>query len=194
MKRLGSAIFPLSILLVLAALTFWLSHAVQLPETGRNGKNRHDPDYIINDSQLRKLDKTGRLQYTLKAVEIRHYPDDDTTDMIKPDLVHLHPQKAPVTMVAERGHLSRDGKQADLYDNVQVRRAASGTQEEMLAVTDRLTILPDDEKAFTKSPVLITQGKSWLKGVGLQIDNSKQTYVLESRAVGQFESQHAKKR
>jgi len=95
---------------------------------------------------------------------------------------------------AKSGHLSRDGKQADLYDNVQVRRAASGTQEEMLAVTDRLTILPDDEKAFTKSPVLITQGKSWLKGVGLQIDNSKQTYLLESQAVGQFESQHAKKR
>lgn len=194
MKRFGSAIFPLSVLLVLAALTFWLRHAIELPESGRDGRNRHDPDYIISDAQLRKLDQTGRLQYTLKSIDIRHYPDDDTTEIAKPDLVYQHPKKAPVTMTAERGLLSRDGKQADLYDNVQVRRAAFGKREELIARTDKLTILPDEEQAFTASPVQITQGKSWLKGVGLRIDNTKQTFVLESQAVGQFESQHAKKR
>ena len=42
-------------------------------------------------------------------------------------------------------------------------------------------------------PVLITQGKSWVKGVGMQIDNRAQTYVLESQAFAVLESKHAKK-
>ncbi len=193
MKHFSSAIFPLSIMLVLAALTFWLRHAIELPEGGRDGRHRHDPDYIVSDATLRKLDPTGRLQYTLKSSDIRHFPDDDTTDIAQPHLVYLHPKKAPVTMTAERGHLSSDGRQADLYGNVTVRRAAFGKREELVAVTDTLTVLPDDEQAFTRSPVHITQGRSWLKGVGLRIDNVQQTFILESQATGEFESPKARK-
>jgi hypothetical protein len=42
--------------------------------------------------------------------------------------------------------------------------------------------------------VLITQGKSWVKGVGMQVDNRLQTYVLESQATGVLESRYAKKK
>ena len=64
----------------------------------------------------------------------------------------------------------------------------------MTAFTPELTVLPDDEKAFTKSPVLITKGKSWLKGVGLQVDNRAQTYILESQVTAVLESKQAKKK
>ncbi len=193
MKHWGSALFPLSILLVLAALTFWLRYATELAEPRRDGKHRHDPDYIVTDSILRKLDQTGRLQYTMTAAEIRHFPDNDSTDIIKPNLIYLHVSKPPVTMSAERGRISKDGEQADFYDDVRIRRAASAKEAELLAMTDQLTVLPDDEKAFTKSPVLITQGKSWIKGVGMQVDNRAQTYILESKAFAVLESKHAKK-
>lgn len=194
MKNWGSALFPLTILLALAALTFWLRHAIELPDERRDGLHRHDPDYIIDQPQLRKLDNTGRLQYTLDADQIRHYPDDNTTDVSKPKLVNLHPKRPSVTMRSERAHVSEDGNQVDFYEHVQVERAATETQELMLATMPDLTVRPEDEKAFTKSPVLITQGASWLKGVGMQVDNKTQSYVLESQAVGQFESKHAKKR
>lgn len=194
MKNWGSALFPLSLLLALAGLTFWLRHAIELPEERKDGKNRHDADYVIDQPRLRKLDKTGRLQYTLDAVEIRHFPDDDTTDVTKPKLAYLHPTRPSVTTSAERAHVSEDGNQVVFYENVQIERAATPTQETMLATMSELTVRPEDEKAFTKSPVLMTQGKSWLKGVGMHADQKTQTYVLESQAVGQFESKHAKKR
>jgi lipopolysaccharide export system protein LptC len=192
MKNWGSAIFPLAIMLALAGLTFWLRHAIELPAERNDGKNRHDPDYIIDQPKMRKLDKTGRLQYTLDATEIRHYPDDETTDVKKPSLVNLAPSRPSVTMSSERAHVSQDGNQVDFYENVRVERAATATQELMLATMPDLTVRPDDETAFTKSPVLITQGRSWLKGVGMQVNNKTQSYVLESQAVGQFESKHAK--
>jgi len=194
MKHWGSALFPLSLLLVLTLLTFWLRYATELPELRHDGKNRHDPDYIISDSTLRKLDQTGQLTYTLRAADIRHYPDDDSTDLLKASLVYLYPKKPTVTMSAERGHLNKGGEQVDLYGDVRINRAASGKYEAMNAYMAELTVLPDEEKAFTKSPVLITQGKSWIKGVGMQVDNRAQTYVLESQAFAELESKQGKKK
>lgn len=194
MKNWGSALFPLTILLALAGLTFWLRHAIELPDERRDGKYRHDADYIIDQPQIRKLDNTGRLQYTLTATDIRHYPDDDTTEISKPKLINLHPSRPSVSISAERARVSQDGNQVDFYDNVQVLRTATAKQQLMLLTMPDLTVRPEDEKAFTKSPILITQGNSWIKGVGMQIDQKTQTYVLESQSVGQFESKHAKKR
>jgi lipopolysaccharide export system protein LptC len=194
MKQWGSALFPLSLLLALAGLTFWLRYATELPSARHDGKNRHDPDYIVTDGLLRKLDQTGRLQYTLNATDIRHYPDDDTTDLLKPHLVYLYPTRPTVTMLADRGHANAGGQQLDLYGDVQVIRAASAKDEAMNGFTPQLTIFPDDEKAFTKSPVLITQGKSWVKGIGMQVDTRAQTYVLESQVSAVLESKSAKKK
>ena len=194
MKRLGSAIFPLSVMLTLAALTFWLRYATELPEERRDGKHRHDPDYIVSDAVLRKLDANGRLQYTLKATDIRHYPDDDSTDMLQPHLVFLHPTRPPITVRADRGHANSDGEQVDFYDNVRLERAPSKKDAALIATMPQLTVLPDDDKAYTKSPVLITQGKSWVKGVGMQVNNRAQTYVIESQAVGFMESKHTRKK
>jgi len=147
-------------------------------------------DYIVTDAILRKIDQTGRLKYTLSATDIRHYPDDESTDMLKPTLVHFQARKPPVTMSAERGHISKDGEKVDLYENVRIRRSASAQYEELTAFTTELTVLPDVEKAVTKSPVLITQGKSWVKGVGMQVDNQAQTYLLESQAFAVLEEAH----
>lgn len=193
-QRLGSAIFPLSLLLALSLLTFWLRYATELPAERHDGKHRHDPDYIVTDGTLRKLDETGKLAFTLRAEEIRHYPDDDSTDLSQPIATYLHPSKPPLTMRAVRGHVNRDGKQVDLYENVHIQRDAYAKNAALAANTEQLTILPDDEIAFTKSPVTITHGKSWAKGVGLTVDNRAQTYVLESRAVAEIESKHAKKK
>jgi lipopolysaccharide export system protein LptC len=194
MKQWGSALFPLSLLAALAVLSFWLRYATELPDERRDGKHRHDPDFVISDSVLRKINSSGALQYTLTSAVIRHYPDDDSSDIAKPHLVYQYPTRPSVTIRAERGHATKEGEQVDLYENVHLTRAATAKDEEMNGYTDRLTVFPDDEKAFTKSPVLITKGKSWLKGVGLQVDSRAQTYVLESQAFAVLESKPAKKK
>jgi lipopolysaccharide export system protein LptC len=193
MKHWGNAFFPLGVLLALAGLTFWLRQAIELPDERRDGRYRHDPDYIIEKPQLSKLDKEGRLQYTLSAIEIRHFPDDNTTDMNLPKMVAVHPGKPTVTISSTHAQLSKDGQLLELHDNVQIRRDATPSQAEMLAMMPDLSVHLDEESAYTRSPVLITQGTSWLKGVGMQVDNKTQTYILESQAVGLFESRHSQR-
>lgn len=106
MKRWSSAILPLGILLILVTLTAWLRYATEFPDVRNDGKNRHDPDYIITDARGQKLNTSGDLLYTLVATEVRHYPDDDTTYFTKPTLVYLHPTRPPVTIRAEYGRSS----------------------------------------------------------------------------------------
>ena len=74
MKAWSTAVFPISVLTTLAGLSFWLLHATSLDEPKRDGKDRHDPDYMINGMRLNKLDKTGRLQYTLTAKRVVPLP------------------------------------------------------------------------------------------------------------------------
>lgn len=196
MKHWGSALFPLSILLALTLLTFWLRYATELDEPGRDGKHRHDPDYIVSDAVLRKLDANGQLKYTLRADDVRHFPDDDTTDLRKPRLTQQSSQpekKAPVTVSADKGRLSDDNKRVDLTGNVFIRRPAAGRDEELTASMPDLTVFPDDERAFTKSPVVLTKGSSWVKGVGMQVDNKAQTYLLESQVTGLLGRKPARK-
>lgn len=196
MKHWSSALFPLSLLLALTLLTFWLRYATEMETPKRDGKQRHDPDYILSDTTVRKLDSNGALQYTLRAVDVRHYPDDDTTDLMMPRLIHQDSGngKPPLTLSARRGHLSNDNKQVDLYEEVQIHRASSSKHEELTATMNELTVFPEEETAFTKSPVMITQGKSWVKGVGMRVNQRAQTYLIESRAVGFMESKHGKKK
>lgn len=194
MKSWSSAIFPLVVLLALAGLTFWLRHAIELPNERRDGKYRHDPDYIVEQPRLRKLDAAGHLQYTLSANEIRHFPDNDTTNVNQPKLVYLPPDKPTVAISSERAYVSQNGQQVEFLDNVRIERAATAMQAPLLVTMRNLTVRPDDEKAYTRSPVQITQGQSWLNGVGMQVDHAAQTYLLESQVVGQFESKFSKRR
>lgn len=194
MKHWGSALFPLVLLTALTALTFWLRYATELPEIGHDGKHRHDADAIVTDGTLRKIDQTGKLLYTLKAAEMHHYPDDDTTDLTKPNLVYLSTKSPTVTLTADTAHVSQDADRVDLYGNVYIHRAATAKDEAMEGTTTQLTAFPNEETAFTKAPVRMTQGKSWATGVGLQLDNKTQTYVIESQARAVLESRYAKKK
>lgn len=194
MRRWSGALLPLSILLVLLALTAWLRYATEFPEERSDGKNRHDPDYIVTQVSGRKLYATGKLLYTLMAEEIRHYPDDDTADLLEPALVYLSPTRPPLSMRAVHGHANSGGQQVDLWDRVELRRSASASDAELIARMNELTVLTDEERAFTKSMVLITQGKSWVQGVGLQVDHKLQTYLLESQVTGEIESHFAREK
>ena len=88
--------------------------------------------------------------------------------------------------------MSAEGERVELSERVEVRRAATDRQAELVLETPDLTVLTDEEKAFTKSRVVITQGKSWVQGVGMQIDNKLQTYLLESQVTGEIASHPAK--
>ena len=186
MKYSSGAGFPLSLMLALVAMTAWLRHAVDLPELRHDGKLRHDPDYIIDGARATRLDQAGRLHYTVRAKQMTHYPDDDSAEVAEPFVVFLAEGRPPVTLGAQSAKISSGGDEIFLTDQVEFRRAASGKEPPLLAKTDWLKLYPDVETATTDAEVRITQGRNWVRGTGMDLDNKASTLVLRSHVTGQF--------
>ena len=194
MKKWSSAALPLSIMLVLVALSAWLRYATELPDATRDGRNRHDPDAILNDVRGHKLDATGAVLYRIEAAEVRHYPDDETSEFLQPRLAYVSAAKPTVAIRANEARATANAERIDFSGQVEIRRAATARQAALLAEMPELTVLSEEKRGFTRSKVLITQGPSWVQGVGMQVDHNLQTYVLESDVRGEIESPFARKK
>jgi lipopolysaccharide export system protein LptC len=180
----ATTLFPLILLGLLAGMTYWLEMASRPPSGANDGKSRHDPDYLIENFHVQRFGPEGALQHTLHASLMRHYPDDDSTVVISPDLTyHRIP---PTRVTAREARLDSGAKHVELIDNVRVTRGSVAGKPETVLTTTRLDAWPDEETAATKEPVTITQGQSNVHGSGLQADNKIATYVLEGPVHGIF--------
>jgi len=181
MRDRTASLFPLAMLVLLAALTFWLNRVVQ----GDNprGPQRHDPDYWVERFEVRRFDIDGRLQHTVVADKLLHYPDDDTTIVTAPHITYN--QQPPSEIFARMAYIGRDGKEVDLVDEVRViRHGATDHSRPTVLETRTLKVFPDDERGHTNDPVVITQGMSVMRGTGLDIDNRSGITVLHGRVTG----------
>lgn len=184
MKQYGSSLFPIGMLMTLAALTFWLDRATQI-EDSTPAIKRHDPDYYVDNFTVRRFDPKGLLQHTLKAEHMVHFADDDSTEVKQPDLT-FHKDR-PARITSDRAWLDSGGKTVIFMDNVVVvQRNRLDPPTEIRSPT--LTVLPDDEIARTPDPVVITQGLSVIHGRGLESNNKTRLATLGGRVNGVIES------
>jgi len=186
MKHWPSQLFPIILLALLAGLSFLLQRNVEPEEPRPDSKLRHDPDAFAENFVIRRFDTEGRLKYRLTAPSLVHYPDDDSSDVKSPTLISYRPDAPSVTITSDHAKVSSRGETVFLWDNVRVTRAAAPNRQEMVARMPDLTTQPEAGLAFTNSPVEITEGQSWIKGVGAQLDNNASTFVLQSRVTGQY--------
>lgn len=186
MRRGAGQLFPLILLGLLAALSFWLERAVDLPEGRRDGRLRHDPDTYVSNFTVRRLDAGGVLKYHLVAPHMQHYGDDDSSLVSKPTLTSFRPDAPEVVLSGDQAVVTSKGEVVHLWGNVVARRAPDGQRPEMVARMPDLTVRPDDGIGFTDSPVEITQGESWIKGTGMFLDNNVSTLTLKSRVTGMY--------
>lgn len=186
--NIASSLFPLLLAGLLAAMTFWLERAARPPTTGMDGKTRHDPDYLIDNFTVRRYGPEGLLQHTLHADHMRHFPDDDSTLVLKPALTY---HRGPGTQVsAQKAYLDSGATHIKLVDDVVIARAGIIKPATVLN-TQVLDAFPDEETASTDAPVTIAQGKSSVHGSGLRADNKVSQYVLTGPVNGIFHRNNA---
>lgn len=193
MNMRPAIIFPLLLLLMLAGLTFWINKTVQPQVPKIDGSSRHDPDYIMSNFVTTQTDINGALRYKLAAAEMRHFPDNDSTDLIRPRFTQFATNKPYTQLEGLRGHVSANGEQIELFDNVRVKRPAYAEKGEMTVDTDYLQIFPDQELLRTKSPVIIRQGpKTIIYATGMIYDKKQQTVTLLHKVRAHYEKPLAK--
>jgi len=191
MKRWSGQLFPIILLGLLAALSVWLERAVDLPEGRHDGKERHDPDTLVENFAVRRLTQEGALRYRLVSPYMEHYPDDDSSLIKNPTIVYYRPGAPDMTISSRQAYSTSKGETLFFWDNVVATRDATSDRPSMSAQMPDLIIQPDAGTGFTNSPVEIRQGSSWFKGVGMALDNNKSTFALQSQVTGLYFSPKA---
>lgn len=175
-------LFPLALLALLALLTLWIERSVQPPEHKLDGSNRHDPDYILNYFTTTRTDVNGDLKYVLSAAEMKHYPDDDSTELKKPHFTQYSVDKPYTQIEGDRGFVSSNGENVQFIGNVKVVRQAFKDRGEMTVTTTFLNIVPDKELATTDKAVVIRQApETVIHAVGMIYNKKLKTLELHSR-------------
>jgi lipopolysaccharide export system protein LptC len=181
MRYVRGSLLPLVLAALLAGLTYWLDHVVQAGDASQSARSRHDPDYFVDHFTVRRFGPDGTLQHTITADRMVHFPDNDTTEVTAPHLVYESPQ---TDITARTAWLDSKGKHVRLNDDVRIARTGSPGLPETVITTSELFVTPDDETAHTEAPVIITQGKSVVTGVGLEANNKTEIAVLSGRVHG----------
>jgi len=186
MQRL-TAWFPVAMLALLAAVTFWLDREVQPPESTGNSKARHDPDYIVENFSAPRVGPDGRPQHKLHAKRMAHYPDDDTTHLDAPRLVSFRGKAEAVTVTAKTALLSSNGENAYLNDDVRLVRAARDKNSELVVETTWLHVMPEAHIAQTDREVIISDANMLITAVGLELNSETRVLKLLSNVRGRYE-------
>lgn len=187
MKFSTTRLFPLGIMLALAAITFYLDRAVN-DDDSHPSLRRHDPDYIVVNFTTTTYNRAGAPESTLSASRMLHFPDDDTTELSEPRVVQTKPDEPKMTVRAARGKLSRDGEDIFLYDNVVLHREAGAGKGPATLTTEYLQVTRDRSIARTDREVKITEEGRSLTGRGMEYNNETRHFSLQSDVRGRYEA------
>lgn len=186
MKTRVVHLLPLVMMLLLAALTLWLEYAIQERSVGGPRPAKHEPNAIVEDFTIRRLDESGKLRYTFSAPKMVHFPDDGSGEVLYPRVVRVGDDGGDFTATANRGVINRLGEEAFLYGNVVVLREATPDDPEFRVSTEFLHILAEQGISRTDRTVTVTDGRSTLTGVGMVVDEKKRQFSLASQVKGRF--------
>jgi lipopolysaccharide export system protein LptC len=184
-------LLPLGLMLLLAAMTLWLQYVVQ-QDTGDVKAARHEPDAIVENFTVNRLDEFGKLQYTFSSPKMLHFPDNDSAEALYPRVVYIAREGGNLVATASRGVIHRQGEEAYLYGNVLILREATLRDDELRARTEFLHLLSKEGVARTDRSVTITEGRSVLNGVGMLVNRNKQEFILQSQVRGSFDAPKGK--
>jgi lipopolysaccharide export system protein LptC len=185
-------LFPLMLLSLLAALTFWINVTVQPTAPKLDGSSRHDPDYIVSNFVTTQTDVNGDLRYKLAASEMKHYPDNDATNLLNPRYTQFATNKPYTQVQGLHGYVSSNGEIVEIVDKVLVTRQAFAGKGEMTLETDYLNIRPNEDLVQTPNPVVIRQApKTVIYATGMIYEKKKQTVTLLNKVRAHYERPNA---
>lgn len=186
-RRLADRLKALLATVLMSALvvgTWYLAESAADRSPPRARAPGHVPDYFVEGVAMIRLNGEGRPVFRMLADEMRHFPDDGTTEFDAPVLVSLDPERPTVRLSARHARTDAEGRMTELIDDVLLVREPAPGVPRMTVETDFAIVDSVTEIARTTHPVLIRRGESTLTGVGMQFDNAARHLTVESEVSG----------
>ncbi|MCG6859957.1 MAG: LPS export ABC transporter periplasmic protein LptC [Chromatiaceae bacterium] len=168
-------------LAAVGALAWWLHDDEETRGPGKGGQERR-PDYTVDNLTATDLDQTGEPHRHLTAIELRHYPDDNTKELESPELTLYVETGPPWVVRSDTAWISSDNNRIQMRGQVFIDREAGVTTRPVHLETRDLLLKRDEGYAETDQPVRIVSELDWTTS-----DNGAQVWLedkLRTRLLG----------
>jgi lipopolysaccharide export system protein LptC len=157
------------LLIAAAALSWWLVQPDKTPVTAsaEQGSPR-TIDYYVTGLDVTRMTPDGMPAHRLRAQALRHYTDDDTTELQLPHLTVYQADTPPWEVEAARAWLSADGSLLLLQGEVMIERDADSDDRPIRIITRQLRVQPREDYAETDEKVRVESDSDWLDAIGMQ--------------------------
>jgi len=167
-------------LLAVLAGAYWLNRPaaiVTLPLV----RDPHLADALAEGISARAYDSQGKPHFLLRAKQLTHYPDDDSSELTQPDVTMLTPNGADLHLTGARGMLSQRGELVELNGDAAATRAAVAPQSELSVRSDYLKFLPKLDRVSSNREVTFSDAYNTINAHGFELDNRAQTLQFLSQ-------------
>lgn len=173
--------FTFILLIALFAITVWLDKVTYPTSTTNNLDFDHQPDYIIENISGLRVEHDKSIHRFFHAKTLVHFTNQELTQLENIQFVNTETEKPLFQVFADQAELRGNSEDIFLNGNVTVIRGNNEDKRKITLKTDKLHLLPNENKAKTDKSVLITRHNTTIQAVGLELNNETGMVELLSR-------------
>jgi len=163
------------ILIVVAGFSYWALEKLTEDDTTKLNKLAHYPDYYMENFTTLTMNQDGTPKNRLNAIYMAHYPDDNTSELHKPELEIFRVDKPPIIVTADNGWVTSNNDVILLSGNVYLHQNDEFGDLKVELIAEDARVLVDQKYAETdKAATLITK-RSVTNSIGMR------AYLQEQR-------------
>ncbi|UOD50660.1 LPS export ABC transporter periplasmic protein LptC [Orrella daihaiensis] len=134
-------------------------------------KQTHEPDSWGKVMLMLRTDENGVPISRIEGDYMEHFPDDDSYDIRYPRAMSIKPGQPTLVGTSKLATVLDDGNRIIMKQDALVMRLASDTTEPLNVSSNEITLLINEDVAYTDLPATAVRNRSTLKGVGMRYDN-----------------------
>lgn len=156
------------VLILLSIGSGWLLHMLAGTGTSEQEQSEHYPDYYMDNFITTTMEQDGTLKNKLYADHMAHYPDDDTTELIKPKLKVFRREGLPVIITSDKGWVTANNEVILLTGAVTLWQDAEDGSRKMEINTTEVKVLTGQEYAETDKPATLVSERTTINAIGVR--------------------------
>lgn len=173
----------------LVAVTWWLEQILAPPPEAGRREIAHRVDYYANDFTRTETDVAGSPKSRLQALDMKHYEDDQTSDLSKPVMHFFRAGMPPWVVSADTGIMSGDGNTVFLGGKTVASRDPYQGHLALEAISRDVTVHLDKQYLESKAFTEIFHLPHYTAGVGMRTDFADGMQIhLMSEVRGRYEN------
>ncbi len=150
-------------------------------------RKAHKPDYYMENFSTLTMNQDGSPKNKVSAEFMAHYQDDDTTELLQPNLELFHADKPPTYVTAEKGWITSNNEVILLSGAVHLNQDDKNGRLQLQVDTSDVKILLDEDYIETEKHAVITNQRTRIETIGLRAYMNENRIELLSHVRGKIE-------